>query len=143
MSPGEVVQVVLGYAAVGLGVLLFGIASIGLLRFRDAYSRLVATTKSGTLGVCLVLLGVLILEPAWSHAVLLLGAVALQIMTSPVGGFALGRAAFRSDAPMPAGMLYDELHAGVEAERLAASDRDAGDETAGSNPVTPSSGDGC
>lgn len=123
MSVGEVVQATVGYAAIGLGVLLFGIAAIGLLRFRDGYSRLVASTKSGTLGVCTVLLGVLTLEPTWGRAVLLLGAVALQIITAPVGGFALGRAAFRSDAPMPAGMLYDELHADVQAERSKRSGR--------------------
>lgn len=121
MNAAVLVQSLLGHAALVVGVGLFVIAAIGLLRFGDAYSRLAATTKSGTLGVCLVLLGVLVLEPTWSHAVILLVAIALQIVTAPVGGFALGRAAFRSDAPMPAGILYDELHEHVERERQAGS----------------------
>ncbi len=110
MSPAELVQSVLGHAFLLVGVLLFCLAGLGLLRFHDAYSRLAATTKSGTLGVCLVLVGVLVLEPTWSHAAILVLAIALQIVTAPVGGFALGRSAFRSDAPMPEGILYDELH---------------------------------
>lgn len=110
MNAVELVQSLAGHAALVVGVALFVIAGIGLLRFRDAYSRLAATTKSGTLGVCLVLLGVLLLEPTWSHAVILAVAIALQLATAPVGGFALGRAAFRSDAPVPAGLAYDELH---------------------------------
>jgi multicomponent Na+:H+ antiporter subunit G len=125
MNALVVAQSVAGHAAVLLGIGLFCIAGIGLLRFGDAYSRLAATTKSGTLGVCLVLLGVLVLEPTWSHAVILAVAIALQIITSPVGGFALGRAAFRSDAPMPAGTRYDELHEHAEVERQEAVRREA------------------
>lgn len=121
MNAAELVQSLLGHAALLVGVLLFVIAGIGLLRFGDAYSRLAATTKSGTLGVCLVLVGVLILEPTWSHAVILVVAIALQIITSPVGGFALGRAAFRSDAPMPARILYDELDEYVDREQRSPS----------------------
>jgi multicomponent Na+:H+ antiporter subunit G len=125
MNALVVVQSVVGHAAVLLGIGLFCIAGIGLLRFGDAYSRLAATTKSGTLGVCLVLLGVLVLEPTWSHAVILAVAIALQIITSPVGGFALGRAAFRSDAAMPAGIRYDELHEHAEAEHRETERREA------------------
>nr|WP_297427220.1 monovalent cation/H(+) antiporter subunit G [uncultured Actinotalea sp.] len=125
MNALMVVQSVVGHAAVLTGIGLFCIAGVGLLRFGDAYSRLAATTKSGTLGVCLVLLGVLVLEPTWSHAVILAVAVALQIITSPVGGFALGRAAFRSDAPMPAGIRYDELHEHAEVERQETVRREA------------------
>lgn len=119
MNVVELAQSLVGHAALVVGVALFVIAGIGLLRFRDAYSRLAATTKSGTLGVCLVLLGVLVLEPTWSHAVILAVAIALQLATAPVGGFALGRAAFRSDAPMPAGIAYDELHEHVEVQASA------------------------
>ncbi|WP_216699415.1 monovalent cation/H(+) antiporter subunit G [Actinotalea ferrariae] len=122
MNAAVLVQSLVGHTALVLGVGLFVIAAIGLLRFGDAYSRLAATTKSGTLGVCLVLLGVLVLEPTWAHAVILLVAIALQLVTAPVGGFALGRAAFRSDAPMPAGTAYDELHEHVERERRSTED---------------------
>lgn len=109
MTASQTIQAVLGHAALGAGVLLFCIAAVGLLRFTDPYSRLAATTKSGTLGVCLVLLGAVLLEPTWAHAAVLAVAVALQLVTAPVGGFAIARAAYRSDAPRPTGLRYDEL----------------------------------
>lgn len=103
------VQTVLGAACLAAGVALFVVAAVGLIRFPDAYTRLTAVTKSATLGICLILLGVLILDPGVAAAVTLLLAIALQLMTAPVGGFALSRATFRSGAPLPPGVQYDEL----------------------------------
>lgn len=109
MSAPEVLQSVAGHALVVLGVALIGVGALGLLRFPDAFSRLSAVTKAATLGVCLTLLGVLVLEPSWSNGVKVLLAVALQFVTSPVGGFALGRAAYRSGSPLAPGSRYDEF----------------------------------
>lgn len=109
MSALELVQAGVGYALVVLGVSLLAIAGLGLVRFPDAYSRLSAVTKAATLGVCLTLLGVLVLDPSWSNGVKVLLAVGLQFVTSPVGGFALGRAAYRSGSPLAPGSRYDEL----------------------------------
>ncbi len=109
MSAPEIVQAAGGYGLVGLGVGLLAVAALGLIRFPDAYSRLSAVTKAATLGLCLTLLGVLVLEPSWANAVKVLLAVALQFVTSPVGGFALGRAAYRSGSPLSPGSSYDEL----------------------------------
>lgn len=100
---------VLGHALAVLGVLLVGVAALGLVRFPDAYSRLSAVTKAATLGVCLVLLGALVLEPSWPAAAKVAIAVLLQLATSPVGGFALGRTAYRTGSPLAAGSRYDEL----------------------------------
>lgn len=108
MTAVELGQSVVGHTFLVLGTVLFGIAGVGLVRYRDPFSRLAATTKSGTVGVCLVLLGVLVLEPRWTHALILLVAVALQLVTAPVGGFAIGRAAVRAGAPLPADVAYDE-----------------------------------
>lgn len=109
MSALAILQALAGYGLIVLGVGLVGVAALGLLRFPDAYSRLSAVTKAATLGVCLTLLGVLVLDPSWSNAVKVLLAVALQFLTSPVGGFALGRASYRSGSPLAPGSLYDEL----------------------------------
>lgn len=106
----DMLQEIAGGLAIATGVGLFAIAAIGLIRFPDAYSRLTAVTKSGTLGICLVLLGVLVLTPTVANTLKLALAIALQLTTSPVGGFALGRAAFRADSPLPPNMRYDELH---------------------------------
>jgi multicomponent Na+:H+ antiporter subunit G len=112
VSAGEVAEVVLdvvGALLVLLGVGLVAVAGLGLVRLPDPFSRLSAVTKSGVAGVCLVLLGVLAIEPSWGNLVKVLFAVALQLLTSPVGGFALGRAAYRSGAPLSPRTHYDEL----------------------------------
>ncbi|NYF16586.1 multicomponent Na+:H+ antiporter subunit G [Microbacterium sp. AK009] len=99
----------LGYAAVAAGILLFAVAALGLLRLPDVYTRLSAVTKAATLGVCLVLLGALLIEPSWRTAIPLLLAVALQLITSPVGGFALGRAAYRAGVSLNTRAHYNDL----------------------------------
>lgn len=128
MSALEAVQAVIGYGLVVLGVGLVAVAALGLIRFHDAYSRLSAVTKAATLGVCLTLLGVLVLDPSVSNAVKVLLAVALQFLTSPVGGFALGRAAYRSGSPLAPESLYDELggrqRAGTSQARRSTTGRD-------------------
>nr|WP_281366319.1 monovalent cation/H(+) antiporter subunit G [Nesterenkonia sandarakina] len=91
-----------------MGLALFVIAAVGLLRFSDAYTRLTAVTKSGTLGICLMLLGTLVLDPSIANLITLGLAILLQLMTAPVGGFALSRATFRSGVPLPE-VQYNEL----------------------------------
>ncbi|WP_336921430.1 monovalent cation/H(+) antiporter subunit G [Aquipuribacter sp. SD81] len=100
---------VVGHVLVVLGVALVAVAALGLVRLPDPFSRLSAVTKSGVAGVCLVLLGVLGIHPSWSALATVVLAVALQLLTNPVGGFALGRAAYRSGAPLSSRTRYDEL----------------------------------
>lgn len=106
---GVEVLAVLGHVLAALGVGLVLVAALGMLRLADPFSRLSAVTKSGTAGVCLVLLGVLAISPSWPALGAVVLAVALQLGTSPVGGFALGRAAYRSGAPLSPRTAYDEL----------------------------------
>ncbi|MGF1664441.1 MAG: monovalent cation/H(+) antiporter subunit G [Kineosporiaceae bacterium] len=118
---------VVGYAVMGLGVALFAVAAVGLVRFPDTYSRLSAVTKAATLGVCLVLVGVLVVDPTWRAAVAVVLAVALQLVTSPVGGFALGRAAYHTGAPLAPAARYDHL---ARDEAARAADAGPGDRAA-------------
>lgn len=105
----ELLQTVLGAASLAGGCLLFVVAAIGLIRLPDAYTRLTAVTKSATLGICLLFVGVLVLDPSLSAAIKLLAAIALQLITAPVGGFALSRATYRAGVPLPPNLRYDEL----------------------------------
>lgn len=91
------------------GILLIALAGIGLLRLPDVYSRLNAAGKAAGLGIVLVLLGDLVTTPGWATAAKVVLAIVLQLVTVPVGSFALGRAAYRSGAPLWQGTLYDEL----------------------------------
>jgi multicomponent Na+:H+ antiporter subunit G len=100
---------VLGGLLIALGVGLIAAAGLGVLRLPDAYTRMSAVTKAASLGVVLVLLGALALSPSWNNLVKVLLAVALQLVTAPVGGFAIGRASYRAGAPLTAETGYDEL----------------------------------
>ncbi|MFJ6281316.1 monovalent cation/H(+) antiporter subunit G [Arthrobacter subterraneus] len=119
---------VVGYATLVTGVLFFAVAALGLARFPDVYTRLSAVTKAATLGVCLVLVGVVLVDPSWRSAVAVVVAVALQLVTSPVGGFALGRAAYRAGVPLAPGAGYNDLardDAALNGEQPARGDGDA------------------
>ncbi|MGF1646387.1 MAG: monovalent cation/H(+) antiporter subunit G [Kineosporiaceae bacterium] len=109
MTAAPLAVQVAGYVVIGSGVALFAVAAVGLVRFPEAYSRLSAVTKAATLGVCLVLAGVLAVDPTWRAAVAVVLAVALQLVTSPVGGYALGRAAYHTGTPLAPAARYDHL----------------------------------
>lgn len=78
------------------------ISVIGLLKFKDVYTRSHAATKSATLGVMLTLLGVFIYFLAndnYFSIRLILGVVFIYL-TSPVAGHLIVRAADHSEVPM-------------------------------------------
>ncbi len=86
------------------------IAAIGVLRFGDTYSRMHAASKGPTLALLLVVIGAAI-ELADARAVLLLVlALGLQLLTTPVGSHMLGRSVHR-DAPVEG---VDELARDLE-----------------------------
>lgn len=100
---------IVGGTLVGVGVTLTLLAAIGILRFPDALTRSSASTKAAGLGVACVLAGAAFLfgtfEAAWKLSL----AVVLQFATAPVGGHVIGRAAYRSGAPLWEGTWVDEL----------------------------------
>ena len=104
------VQTVIGAVIGFVGVLLFVVAGLGLIRFPDAYTRLTAMTKSGSLGICFILAAVVVLHPAPATAITLGLAVVLQLVTTPIGSFSLSRAAYHSGASLP-GTVFNELPA--------------------------------
>lgn len=107
----ETLQALSGAILLMAGIALFLVAAVGMMRFPDPYTRLTAVTKSGTLGIVLILLGVLVLDPTLANAVKLTLAVVLQLLTAPIGGLSLSRGMFRSGAPLPEPLQYDELTA--------------------------------
>lgn len=102
-------QEVTAQVLVGAGGLLMAIAALGMIRLPDVYSRINAVAKAATLGVIFLLVGVLLWKP--SPAVLLTVCVAIlvQLLTAPISGYAAGRAASRSKAPLAASTHHNEL----------------------------------
>jgi multicomponent Na+:H+ antiporter subunit G len=98
------------------GLLLFGLfflltGTLGLLRLRDVYSRMHATTKSTTLGVAGVLLAALLYlrflgVSSGLKESLILG---FLFLTAPVGAHMIARAAYRAGVPLWHGGVVDEF----------------------------------
>lgn len=70
-----------GWLCLLAGSVFFVTAALGLLRFPDLYSRLHAVTKTDTLGMGLLALGLTLLDPSWRTALILL-LVWLLVMAS-------------------------------------------------------------
>jgi multicomponent Na+:H+ antiporter subunit G len=98
-----------GSVLIAVGVLLVLLAGVGLLRFPDVLTRANAATKAAGLGVACVLGGVAFVIGTGEAAVKLSIAVVLQFATAPVAGHVIGRAAYRSGAPLGEGTHIDDL----------------------------------
>ncbi|MEW5905994.1 MAG: monovalent cation/H(+) antiporter subunit G [Elusimicrobiota bacterium] len=69
-------------------------ASIGILRFPDFYSRIHPVGKSDTLGIALVLLGLMVYEGFTLVSLKLLVILVFMLIASPTATHALAKAAF-------------------------------------------------
>lgn len=84
----------IAYVLIGVGVLFVAIGTLGILRFRDVYSRLQASGVSDNAGLGLILIG-LIVHGGWTRddiALLLL--LALLLVTNPIVTHSIARSAF-------------------------------------------------
>ncbi len=85
-----------GTVLLGLGLFFMAATAIGLLRLPDFFSRVHSVSKSETLGIALVLLG-LIAHQGFDQISLKLGLIALFVATTnPVAAHVLTRSAVRS-----------------------------------------------
>lgn len=87
------------------------LASIGLLRMPDVYTRMQAATKAGTLGVACIILGVAAHFGSLGTAAESLLIVAFLFLTAPVASHLIARAAYFVDVPKWKGMEFDEMEA--------------------------------
>ena len=82
------------YVLMGLGVGFVLVGSLGMLRFRDVYSRLQASGVSDNAGLGLILIG-LILHSGWDrHDITLLLLLLLMLVTKPIVTHSVARSAF-------------------------------------------------
>lgn len=98
------------------GVIFTLVTAIGLIRLPDLYTRTHAASKSATLGVMFILIGVFLhfwLIEGNINSRILLGIIFLFI-TGPVGGHVIGRAAYLTGVKMWDKSVVDELAPVVE-----------------------------
>ncbi len=83
-------MVYLGYMFIFLGVMAFLVSAIGLVRMPDIYTRMHAGTKTTTIGIVLVVLGAICMEPSWAWKLILLAVFIL--LTNPLSSSVIARA---------------------------------------------------
>ena len=101
-------------ATIAIGVLvLFGaglvaLAGVGILRLPDPLTRASAVSKAAALGLLLIIFGAMIAE--WSVRTLIVLTLVLiaHLVTVPLSGLALARAAYTSGTAKPPVTVVDE-----------------------------------
>ena len=106
------------YVLLGLG-LFFSLAGVlGLIRMPDVLSRMQSSTNISTLGILGVIAGGIVYsifalkDPAMTIKLAVLGG--FYILTAPITGHALGKAAYASRAVKPEELAVDQLKEDLE-----------------------------
>lgn len=112
------------------GLLLVGaafmlLASVGVLRMPDLFTRMQAATKAATLGSGCLLVAVAVYFGNLGVTARALAAVAFIILTAPVAAHMIARAAYFVSVPLWEGTVMDELRGKYEplTHRLASPDK--------------------
>lgn len=92
-----------------MAVVLSVAAGVGLLRFRDALSRLHAATKPQIFGLLLVIAAIGIEQRSIATLLALVPVFAFQSLTAPVAAHMVGRASYRLGQYDEAALVLDEL----------------------------------
>ncbi|WP_279482456.1 monovalent cation/H(+) antiporter subunit G [Aureimonas sp. SK2] len=95
-----------------VGTVFLFAAALGLLRFSDPFQRMHAATKAGTLGAGFVVLGVLLQLQRLDATLIGIAVILFLLLTIPVAGHLLGRAAYVSGASI-GGLTGDDALQGV------------------------------
>lgn len=103
---------------ISVGVLFIVVTAIGLVRLPDLYTRAHAASKSATLGVMCVLIGVFfhfwLIEDHFNPRILL--GILFLFITGPVGGHIMTRSSYIAGVKPWEGTVRDEL--GPEIDRM-------------------------
>jgi multicomponent Na+:H+ antiporter subunit G len=83
-------------ALISLGTFFLGVSALGVVRFPDFYTRAHAIGKSETLGIMLVVAGLIALEAPGPATLRLLFVLAFALIANPTAIHAVARAARRT-----------------------------------------------
>jgi len=94
---------------ISLGILFILVGSIGILRLPDFFSRSHAVSKSDTIGVFFVIIGLIVYEGATLSSAKLFLIVLFIALSNPIGTHALARAALKKGLKP---LLHDDKKGG-------------------------------
>ncbi|MFF5995898.1 monovalent cation/H(+) antiporter subunit G [Lysinibacillus sp. KU-BSD001] len=101
---------------IAIGVLFIIVTAIGLYRLPDLYTRAHAASKSATLGVMCILLGVFfhfwLIENHFNARILL--GILFIFITGPVGGHIMSRSSYIAGVKPWKGTGHDDLKEEIE-----------------------------
>ncbi|MDR7417866.1 MAG: monovalent cation/H(+) antiporter subunit G [Armatimonadota bacterium] len=122
MSPREFATAV----CLVFGAVWILIAAAGIVRMPDLYLRMSASSKAGTLGAALMLLGVALHFQALGVVSRVVATVAFIVLTAPVAAHMIARAAYITGVPLWPGTKVDELRGRYDraANRLSSAPQD-------------------
>ena len=98
-------MVYLGYIFIFFGVMAFMVSAIGLVRMPDIYTRMHAGTKATTMGIILVILGAICIEPSWTWKLIILAVFIL--LTNPLSSSVIARASHSDGATLESDELKE------------------------------------
>jgi multicomponent Na+:H+ antiporter subunit G len=96
-------------ALLAFGSALMLLAGVGIMRMPDLFTRMHVATKSATLGVGCILLGVAVFFGDLAVFTRALLVILFFFLTAPVGAHLLGRAGYIVGTPLWDGTKWDEL----------------------------------
>lgn len=100
--------------SVVMGVILVGaffmfLAGLGMVRMPDLFLRMSSTTKAGTLGAGLILVGAAIYFDNFGVYTRAFATIGFLLLTAPVAAHMIGRAAYFDGIPLWEGTVQDDL----------------------------------
>lgn len=92
-----------------IGSLFALVASVGLLRLPDVYTRMHAASKAGTMGSCLMLVALAIHASDVGTVSRALAGVVFFLLTAPVSSHLLAKAAYSVGYRLHSSSVLDEM----------------------------------
>ncbi len=105
----SIIKELLTFILVGGGSLFVLLASIGLLRMPDLFTRMHPSSKAATLGTVLILIGIAVHFGDGAIAVRAVLICLFLFLTAPVASHMIARAGFLSGVPLAEETAIDEL----------------------------------
>ncbi len=99
-----------------VGIFFTFTGALGVLRFPDVYNRIHAATKTGTFGLLSILASGLLMLGLDTVTIKALAIMVFLMLTTPVAGHVLARAAYRTGVVLTDRTLHDEYRHVLELE---------------------------
>lgn len=92
-----------------VGAFFMFLAGLGMVRMPDLFLRMSSTTKAGTLGAGLILIGAAIYFDNFGVYTRAFATIGFLLLTAPVAAHMIGRAAYFDGVPLWEGTVQDDL----------------------------------